>query len=247
METLVSRLAARLETAGVRRIVGGVEQIARAGDGGWSLTVGSRPHPGDKLPQETLSADGVVLAVPSAAAGTLLRTVHRPLADELQGIEYAGSAVVSLGYRRGDVAHPLDAAGMVVPRIEGRRALAISFSSSKFPHRAPEGCVLVRVFLGGALDPAANQLDDDALMALAQSEAKDLLGAHGKPLLERIDRWSRAMPQYHLGHRARLHRIRQLLEELPHMALAGGAYEGVGIPQVIASGQEAATRMPCPT
>jgi len=243
METLVSRLAARLETAGVRRIVGTAQTLKRQPHDGWSLTVEAQTPGGVLVPPETLRAEGVVVAVPSAPAAALLTPVDQELAAHLGKIEYAGSAVVSLGFKRTDVAHPLDAAGMVVPHAEGRRALAISFSSSKFPHRTPTGCVLVRVFLGGALDPAANQLSDEALAALAIGEAADLIGARGDPLLVQVNRWAKAMPQYHLGHLGRVARIRERLQQFPGLALAGNAYEGVGIPQVIASGQAAAARL----
>jgi oxygen-dependent protoporphyrinogen oxidase len=140
------------------------------------------------------------------------------------------------------VAHPLDAAGMVVPRIAGRRILAVSFSSSKFPGRAPAGCVLMRVFVGGALDPAVMQLDDADLEALARREVADLLGARGTPRLVRIERWGHAMPQYHVGHAARVARISAAVARHPGLGLAGAAYTGVGIPQVIASGQAAAAK-----
>jgi oxygen-dependent protoporphyrinogen oxidase len=170
----------------------------------------------------------------------LLGEVDAPLAADLAGIEYAGSVIVSLGFAREDVAHPLDAAGLVVPRRAGRRILAVSFSSSKFPDRAPAGCVLMRVFIGGALDPRAVHLGDDALVEVARREVGDLLGARGRPRLVQVDRWESSMPQYHLGHAARVARINAAVARHPGLALAGAAYTGVGIPQVIASGQAAA-------
>jgi oxygen-dependent protoporphyrinogen oxidase len=169
--------------------------------------------------------------------------VDRELAALLAGIESAGSAVVSLGVSRDDVAHPLDAAGIVVPRIEGRRILAASFSSSKFPGRAPEGHVLVRSFVGGALDPSAAALDDAPLTALVRRELTDVIGARGTPKLVQIDRWTRAMPQYHLGHVERIAAIKRRLAGIAGLAVAGAAYEGVGIPQTIASGQAAAAKV----
>jgi oxygen-dependent protoporphyrinogen oxidase len=188
----------------------------------------------------SLDAEAVILATPAPASAVLLAGVDPALAAELAGIAYAGSVIVSLGFRREAVAHPLDAAGLVIPRIAGRRALAISFSSSKFPERAPPGCVLVRVFLGGALDPEAVRLSDDALATLAHREASDLLGINGDPLLVQIDRWDAAMPQYHVGHADRVERIEAAVSRQPALALAGGAYRGVGIPQVIGSGRQAA-------
>jgi oxygen-dependent protoporphyrinogen oxidase len=187
-----------------------------------------------------LEADAVVVAAPAPAAARIVADLHAPLAADLTAIEYAGSAVVSLGFPRAAVAHPLDAAGMVVPRAAGRRALAVSFSSSKFPGRAPPGCVLVRVFVGGALDPHTAALPDGELAALARAEVAILIGATGEPLLVQIDRWQGAMPQYHVGHLDRVARIEAAARAIGGFALAGAAYRGVGIPQVIASGQAAA-------
>jgi oxygen-dependent protoporphyrinogen oxidase len=192
---------------------------------------------------ERLAADAVVVAVPAPAAARLLAAVDPAVAADLATIEYAGSAVVSLGFRRADVPHPLDAAGLVVPRSAGRRVLAVSFSSVKYPGRAPEGHVLLRAFVGGALDPAALDLDDAALESLVRGELAVLLGIRGLPVFSRIDRWAGAMPQYHVGHADRVAAIERAVAAIPGLALAGAAYRGVGIPQVIASGQAAARRV----
>lgn len=236
METLPARLAERLATRGVEVRAARAERLARTAEG-W--TVSARSPDGTPL---ELRAAAVILAVPAPVSAAVLAGVDRGLATDLASIEYAGSVVVSLGFRRSDVAHPLDAAGLVVPRAAGRRALAVSFSSSKFPGRAPEGHVLLRVFLGGALDPDTVDLDDTAIVDLAISEARVLVGAGGQPRLTRIDRWASSMPQYHVGHADCVARIEAALAAHPRLALAGGAYRGVGIPQVIASGQAAARR-----
>ena len=237
METLPARLADVLQGRGVRFEHGTATAVARATDGGWQVTIARAAEP------RPLAADAVVIATPAPAAARLLAGTDPALASELAAIEYAGSAVVSLGFRRADVAHPLDAAGMVVPRSAGRRILAVSFSSAKFPGRAPAGCVLLRVFLGGALDPDAVLLDDRALVERAREELKPLLGVRGEPLVEQIDRWHGAMPQYHVGHLARVAAIEAAADRLGGLALAGAAYRGVGIPQVIASGRTAAERV----
>jgi oxygen-dependent protoporphyrinogen oxidase len=135
---------------------------------------------------------------------------------------------------------------MVVPRVAGRRALAVSFSSAKFPGRAPAGCVLVRVFVGGALDPETARLPDTDLTTLVREEVATLIGATGTPLLVQIDRWQGAMPQYHVGHLDRVARIERAVATIGGCALAGAAYRGVGIPQVIASGQAAAAAVMAP-
>lgn len=233
METLPRRLAEELGRRGVRFVEGTASSVTRSGDGHWRVAGCSA---------EPLVAEAVVVATPAPAAARLVATVDAALSEELAAIEYAGSCIVSLGFARQDVAHPLDAAGVVIPRSAGRRILAASFSSSKFPGRAPPGCVLLRVFIGGALDPEATGLPDHALVARARDEVGEILGARGEPRLTRVERWDRAMPQYHVGHVARVARIEAAMDRHPGLALAGAAYEGVGIPQVIASGQKAAAR-----
>lgn len=238
MGTLPERLAERIEAAGVERRRAAVTALERRPDGAWRVSL-DRAVAGS----DAIEADAVVLALRAPLAARVMATADATLAADLAGIDYAGSSVVVLGYAREQVAHPLDAAGVVVPRIEGRRSLAVSFSTSKFPRRAPEGHVLLRVFLGGALDPERNLLDDDQLVALAREELAAIVGASGPPKIVEIARWPAAMPQYHLGHLDRLERLTRRLDALPGLALAGAAYEGVGIPQVIASGQAAASRV----
>lgn len=231
METLPRRLADFVREAGGRFVQARATSIRRDDDGRWHVELAGQPP---------LAGDALILAVPAPAAAALLAAFDPALSAALAEIEYAGSAVVSLGYARGDIAHPLDAAGIVVPRCEGRGILAVSFLSSKFPGRAPEGHALIRVFVGGALDPEAATLEDDALLARVRRETADVLGISAAPRLVQIDRWHAAMPQYHLGHVARVGEIRARAAALPKLSLAGAAYEGVGIPQVIASGQQAA-------
>lgn len=235
METLPLRFAEDLRSRGVRFVTGSVSTLERTNNGHWQVA-------GAGLDEATATADTVVIATPAPVASGMLPRLDRSLADDLAAIDYAGSCIVSLGFARDRVAHPLDAAGMVVPRVAGRRILAVSFSSSKFPGRAPPGCVLMRVFIGGALDREAMNLGDDALVELALSEVGQLLGARGEPKLTRVERWNHAMPQYHVGHVARVARIETAISRHPGLAVAGAAYTGVGIPQVIASGQAAARR-----
>ncbi len=184
--------------------------------------------------------DGVIIATPSPAAAKLLQSIDATLAGELSAIEHAGSAIVVLGYDRAQIEHPLDSFGFVVPAIEKRRILSASFSSVKFPGRAPPGKVLIRVFFGGALQPEMLDLSDDELRRVAEEELANLLGIRGASCLSMIFRWQKAMPQYHLGHLDRLRLINDRLAPLPGLALAGNAYEGVGIPTCIRSGESAA-------
>jgi oxygen-dependent protoporphyrinogen oxidase len=181
-----------------------------------------------------VQADGVVLAVPAFVAGELLAPLDSELAELHAEIPYASSAVVTLGYRRQDVPHPLDGYGYVVPRTEGSNVLACTWTSSKWEGRAPADRVLLRVFCG-----RFERISDQNLVRLAREEV-GLLGSSVEPLMTRIYRWPRGMPQYVLGHPERLERIDVALERHPGLALAGAAYRGVGIPDCIASGEHAA-------
>ena len=255
METLPRRLADHLAARGVQFITASATGLQQRPDQVWEVSLSARAGgnvmggteiAGAVSLSSTIEADAVIVAVPAGAAAELLRSADPTLAMGLAGIEYAGSAVVSLGFAREDVAHSLDAAGVVIPRREGRRILAVSFSSQKFPGRAPEGSVLMRTFVGGALDPETAALDDERLLPLVLAELRAVLGVRGTPRLVQIDRWRGAMPQYTVGHADRVAMIQRLVASHRGLAMAGAAYEGVGIPQVIASGQAAAASLQLP-
>ena len=189
---------------------------------------------------ETISADAVCLALPSYAAARLLRGVDDSLADELERIPYASTATVNLAYRRADIPHPLDGFGFVVPFIERRATLACTFSSVKFPSRAPEGHALLRAFVGGALQPEMFELDEARMTEAVRRDLRDLLGVSAPPLFAHVEKWPRSMAQYHLGHLERLARINAHLQNFPTLALCGNAYTGAGLPDCVRSGETAA-------
>ena len=130
-----------------------------------------------------------------------------------------------------------------MPRAERRALLACTFSSVKYPGRAPDGDVLLRGFVGGALNEAVLELDDAALVARARDELRQALGITAAPVLTRVFRWVKAMPQYTVGHLARVETIGRLVRALPGLALAGGAYRGVGIADCVRSGEVGAERV----
>ena len=189
------------------------------------------------------SFDGVVLATPVPRVGQLVREVSAPLAEETENVDCVSTAVVCLGYRQSNIRHPLDAFGCVVPAIERRQVLAISFSSVKFPTRAPDDAVLLRVFVGGALQPELANLPDNQLLKVVREELAEILGVEGEPLVSHIVRWPRTTPQYHLGHLDRVAKIEQQISNLRGLELCGNAYRGVGIPQCVRSGWSAAERL----
>ena len=162
------------------------------------------------------------------------------LATELAAIPYASSAIVTVAYRREAIPDPLDGFGFVVPHVERRALLAATFSSIKYAGRAPFDFVLVRAFVGGALRPELVDLDDAALLAAVRGELAILLGIRADPELTRIARWPASMPQYQVGHLDRIARIAERTASLRGLRLAGSAYAGVGIPDCIRGGEEAA-------
>jgi oxygen-dependent protoporphyrinogen oxidase len=185
-------------------------------------------------------ADGVILTAPACQAAGLLRGVDTEIARALEAIPYASSLTVNLAYRREDVAHPLDGFGCVVPSCEGRSIIACSFSSVKFPNRAPAGHVLLRAFAGGALQPEPLEWDDGTLVAAVRRDLADLLGIRSAPLWSHVARHARSMPQYHVGHLRRVEALERHLNGWPTLQLAGNAYRGIGIPDSIRSGEAAA-------
>ena len=190
---------------------------------------------------ETLNADFLILATPAFVSGKLLASLDPSLASDLQSIPYASTATVSLAYRQSDLPRDLDGYGYVIPRREGRKALACTWTSTKFPHRAPEGYALLRVFVGRAgQDIPWNEND---LLALAKEELNLTLGINAEPLLYRVFMWDKAMPQYNLGHSEILKQIDAALENYPGLALAGNGYRGIGIPDCIHSGQLAVDKI----
>ncbi len=186
----------------------------------------------------SMEADAVLLATPAYVTAELVAGVDAELAAAHAEIPYASSAVVTLAFSRADVV-PLDGYGYVVPRSEGGDVLACTWSSQKWEGRAPDEAVLLRVYAGrhGGRDVTA--ASDEELVALARDEIA-FLDIRAEPLRTWVHRWRRGMPQYVLGHVGRVARIETALDANPGLAVAGAAYRGVGIPDCIASGEEAA-------
>jgi oxygen-dependent protoporphyrinogen oxidase len=231
MQVLVDQLAARLPHDCIR-LNTKVEALSFDGaERRWNVSLG---------PTETLSADAVCLALPAYAAASLLRETDAGLAADLEAIPYASTATINLAYRREDIPHPLDGFGFVVPVIEGRTLLACSFSSVKFAGRAPEGHALLRGFIGGAMQPENFALDEERMIKAVRADLRELLGIEKPPLFAHVEKWPRSMAQYHLGHLERVNAIKNRLDQLPNLQLAGNAYGGAGIPDCIRSGEAAA-------
>jgi oxygen-dependent protoporphyrinogen oxidase len=232
MERLTDALRERLRDAA--RVNTRVDSLERREMHGWTARLSTG---------ESLDADAVLLATPPHAAGALLQPLDAPLARMIGGIECASSAIVVAGYRREDVRHRLDAFGFVVPHLEGRSIIAGSFSHVKYAGRAPSGHVLLRAFVGGAMQPRMLDHGDVEMEAIVRREFEQLLGITAPPLFTHVQRWPRSMPQYKVGHVKRVEAIRAMAAQHPGLELAGSAFDGVGIPDCISSAEAAADRL----
>jgi len=231
MQQMVDALVARIPEA-ARRLNAGVEAVKREA-GKWLVVSGRR----------TEEFDALILATPAYAAAGLLSSTGAELAGELHAIRYSSSVTVILGFDRKVRAALPAGFGFLVPRAEKRRVLAATFVHNKFESRAPDDRALIRCFLGGTRDEEILQRSDDELQTIVRQELQHILGITAEPLLVRIFRWRQAIAQYGIGHGARVERIRGLVATMPGLALAGNAYGGIGVPDCVREGSEAAARV----
>jgi oxygen-dependent protoporphyrinogen oxidase len=219
-----------------------VQELRRLPSGGFearfartSTTVGART---------STTVGGVVLATPAAPTAKLLAELAPWAARELAAIEYASVAVVTLAFRAADVPAlaETDASGFLVPPVDGRRIKASTFSFAKWDwvREAGDGLLLIRTSVGRHREADTLQVTDDDLVAVSLRELAEATGAEAAPVDAHVQRWGGGLPQYALGHLDRVARIRAAVARVPGLALAGAAYDGVGIPAVIASGHRAA-------
>jgi oxygen-dependent protoporphyrinogen oxidase len=231
MQQLVETLVARLNPNSLLTNAPVVSIQPRTG--GWSVSAG--------LKSEHFNA--VILALPALASAQLLSTSSPELAAELAAIRYSSSITVGLGYDR-EARQSLPAGfGFLVPRSEGRRLLAATFVHNKFSHRVPADRALLRCFFAGSNAENIWQLSDDAIIAIVRNELRQILGLRIAPLFARVYKWKSAMAQYGVSHLDRLDRIERLRQQLPGLALAGNGYRGIGVPDCVRSGQDAAKQV----
>ncbi|MEU9309277.1 protoporphyrinogen oxidase [Streptomyces sp. NPDC048256] len=213
-----------------------VTGLRRAPGGGWQVTAGER----------VLPADAVVVAVPASAAAALLAAESPGAAAALRTVEYASMALVTLAYRRSDTADALpDGSGFLVPPVDGRTIKASTFSSRKWGWIADEDpdTVVLRTSVGRYGETEILGREDADLVDVSRHDLRAATGLDATPLETRVTRWTDGLPQYPVGHHARVARIREHVAELPGLAVCGAPYDGVGIPACIASAYAAVDRL----
>jgi oxygen-dependent protoporphyrinogen oxidase len=231
MQQLVDTLTQRLNPSSL--LTNTPVQSIHSEAGGWTVSTRSQSD----------YFDAVILAVPTHAAAQLLANSSLQLSTELAAINYTSSIAVGLGFDRYVRQSLPPGFGFLVPRSEGKRLLAATFVHNKFPHRSPHDRALLRCFFAGSNAANIWQLSDDSIIAIVRSELQQILGLRAAPLFARVYKWNSGMAQYGVGHLDRLDRIERLRQQLPGLALAGNGYRGIGIPDCIRSGQQAAKQV----
>lgn len=191
----------------------------------------------------TIEADALVLACEAHNAATLARPLDARLADLLASVPYSSSMTVALGFSEGAFARPLNGFGFLVPKRERRRLVACTWVGTKFSHRVPAGKIVLRCFLGGTGDADVLEESDAAVLSAVLEELRDIVGVSQPPEFTQISRWRRSMAQYTVGHEERIKEAELRAAAIPALYLAGNAYHGIGIPDCIRMGKEAAEKI----
>ncbi|HEX4284369.1 MAG TPA: protoporphyrinogen oxidase [Terracidiphilus sp.] len=236
MQQLVDAIEAKLEPSWIRRSTA-VDAVERSGSE-WRVTAGGFSE----------MYDAVILASPAWTASALLANVDHDLSEELGGIPYSSSITLNLLYDEDQLGDLPEGFGFLVPASEGRAMLACTFVHRKFLGRTPTGKVVLRAFLGGMKNASLMAESDEALVAAVRRELTQILGEEviprdAKPEHTQVSRWRRAMAQYAVGHQDRVGKIEERVAELPGLRLAGNAYDGIGIPDCIRLGRQAAKEL----
>ncbi len=237
VQRLPEAIAARLDPERVG-LECPVESVTREGDpvqgGGYRVTLRGG---------HSVQAENVVFATPAYITAGIIEGFDPVLASDLRKIRYVSTATVSLAFRRSEITCALNGFGFIVPKSEGRRINACSWSSTKFDHRAPEDSVLLRVFIGGAFAEDLAEQDEDSLIEIARQELSRIMGITATPILARAYRWRKSVPQYNVGHSVLIQEIEGRMATHPGLYLAGAAYHGSGIPECIQRGAETAAKI----
>jgi oxygen-dependent protoporphyrinogen oxidase len=236
MQQLIDALTAKLNPASVRTAT--PVKVIRETIGGWSVEAAGSLEVYDAL----------IMAAPAWAVAALLSPVDPALGAELGGIPYSSSITINLIYDESKIGQLPEGFGFLVPAVEGRSMLACTFVHRKFLGRTPPGKAVFRAFLGGMKRDELLAETDDALVSIVRREMSEILGVQCfngdvAPEHAQVSRWRRAMAQYAVGHKERIQRINARVAVLPRLRLVGNAYDGIGVPDCIRLGRQAAREL----
>jgi protoporphyrinogen/coproporphyrinogen III oxidase len=231
MQQMIDAIVAKLNPQSIRTSTA-ISQLTQK-DGGWELIT----------PRGAEHFDSVIFATPARIASKMLAEIDAQLSEDLGKVEYSSSVTVTLGYEREQLKKCPPGFGFLIPRSEGTRMLATTFVHTKFPFRAPDNKALVRCFLGGANDQGVLKMSDEEITAVVRKELKQLAGLEAAPWFVKVYRWDRSMAQYTPGHLERIERIGATLKQMQNLSIAGNFYKGIGVPDCIRTGKEAAQHM----
>jgi oxygen-dependent protoporphyrinogen oxidase len=231
MQQMTDALVARLDSKALK--TSALVRLVVRQDNRWTVSAGFQSD----------QFDAVIIATPAHAAADVLQAADENLSRELGEIQYSSSVTVTLGYDEKVRRSLPPGFGFLVPRSGGHRMLAATFVHNKFPHRAPENRAIVRCFLGGARDEQILEASEKEILGIVRGELRQIIALDAKPLFARVYKWKSAMAQYSVGHLDRLRRIEALRQKLPGLALAGNGYSGIGVPDCVRSGAEAAGKI----
>ncbi|MBB0247274.1 FAD-dependent oxidoreductase, partial [Streptomyces alkaliphilus] len=236
MGTLPGAIADACRAAGAEIRLDAPVRSLRRTPTGWAVTVGP-----DAGTAEETTADAVLLAVPAGPAARLLADHAPAAARELEGVDHASMALITVALRRSDLDRPLPGSGFLVPAVDGRLIKASTFSSGKWEWagRDPE-LYLLRASVGRHGDPGAVAMDDADLVRGALADLREAVGLTAVPVASVVTRWIDGLPQYAPGHTDRIDRVRRALADLPGLRACGAAHDGVGIPACVATARAAA-------
>jgi oxygen-dependent protoporphyrinogen oxidase len=252
LSSLCDALAERLPE-GTLKLDCEVGKLEKNANGTWTISFRHPRESGDLGDTESFSLgsrfrgnddyDAIILATETHSAAKILAEPQPELSKKLAVIRHEGTAIATFAFNADQLKQPIRGMGFVVPKIEKSPILAGSFSSFKYEHRAPNDKILIRIFAGGARSPESAEMPEDRLVPILQAELKKIVRIDGEPLFTTVAHWPRTMPQYHVGHRELVHDIETLCAAEPTLAVAGNAFHGVGIPNCIKSGFDAAEKI----